>query len=271
MKTTFLNRKTLLLALILLVLALGFCSNTSKSAQGDTVSQGRTTFVFIDKTTSVDPDSFIMAKNRSWLQKVIKENALEAGDKIVLSFIYDNTSSASNKTEFLFHPPQMETRGMSSSEARIAKVKYDKRVRAYRKNFAEKIITQAFSHEPCLSGTDVVGSIQLLSNLSSVYSSHILKAYYFSDMQECSLFRYMYCGDANSKLKSFEQAQKMGEEDYQRIIQRYQLSTDCLKSISEITVIFPATELDSDEAFALLPQYWNSIFKDFGVPSINYY
>lgn len=271
MKTSIVNKRTFFYALILLVLALGFCSNTSTPAQGSTQSHGRTTFIFVDKSSSVNPDSFVLEKNTSWLRKTIRENVLETGDKIVLSYIYDNTSSATNKVEFTYRLPKKDTRRMSPSEARIAKIKYDKRVRAYKKNFTEKIIEQAFSFEPNLSGTDVVGSIQLLSNLTASYSNSTQKVIYFSDMQECSPFRYLYCGGSNSKLKSFEHAQKLAKEDYQRITKRYQLSADCLKNISEITVIFPATELDSDEAFALIPQYWNCIFKGFGVQSINYF
>ncbi len=271
-RTFFKKSKFLQTFLLLITFGLLFSNSISLFSQSQKQLQGRATIVFIDKTMSAEPDSFIIEKNNSWLKRIIKENAIELGDKIILSFIYENTSSSTNKFEFAYRPPKLQEVRMSSSEARIAKVKYNKLLRAYKKSFTTKIHAQAFSHEANRTSTDVVGSIKLLSDISSQYNGYTLKAYFFSDMQECSPFRYLYCGSSKSKLSSFEQAQSLANLDVKRLLKRYQLSDTCLKNISEITIIFPAKEMDANKAFTILPMYWDYIFKHFGVKQqINYH
>ncbi len=232
-------------------------------------AQDRTTVVFIDKTMSVEQDSLVHENNCQWLRKIVKENVQEAGDKIILSFIFENTSSLANKYEFTYRPPKPQTGRMSSSEARIVKVKYAKRLRSYKKRFSKKILDKAFSSSLTGSSTDVIGTIKLLSDFSKETQQPI-KSFYFSDMQECSHFRELACGNRTKKVTTYNQAQLLGKEDYQRVQQRYQLARDCLRQVSEITVIFPAKEMDTNTSYAILPQYWTVLFKSLGVKSITY-
>jgi len=268
MKTrTFFSYRTLFIVLILLLLSLGLCRNTSAALADGVVSKGQTTIVFIDKTMSTKLDSVIQEKNTSWLRKVIKEHLLQSGDKIIVSFIFENTASPSNLYEFTYRPPMPKMGNMSSSEARLEKVKYNRRLRGYQKSFTQKVIQKSFSSEANRKTTDVVGTIKLLSDISKDDSGNNLHVYYFSDMLECTSFRSL-----NAKiLKSFENAQTLGKKDVSRIKQRYQLADNCLKNIPEVVVIFPATEMDSNKAFVLLPEYWNVVFKSFGVSIIHYY
>lgn len=257
--------------IILFVLGFSLSTPTKTVAQNTNQSQARTTIVFVDKTVSVVPDSFIKNKNETWLIRIIRENIRESGDKIIISFIFENTSSATNQFEFVYREPRQRTGRMSSSEARIAKMKHDKRLRASKRSFTAKVMERAFSFEPSLAGTDVVGSIKLLSDVSKANSQQILKAYFFSDMQECSEFRYLFCGASQYALKSIDHALSLAKKDFPRIIQRYQLRDNSLKSFTEISIIFPAQELDADRAFALLPTYWSYIFSECGVSQIYYY
>jgi len=272
MKTrSFLRKKSFYIMIILLMLSLGFCSNTSMPSKDNTQSKGRTTIVFIDKTLSTAVDSIVEQKNQFWMKKIIKENVLQRGDKLILSYIYENTASPTNIFEYTYQPPKPSERQMSSSEARIEKVKYSKRLRAYKKSFTEKTLQKAFSHEANRKSTDVVGSIKLLADISKSNDGSSIKVFYLSDMLECSMFRYLDFGNPKGSTTSFEQAQSLGKKDVPRILKRYQLTNDCLKNISEITIIFPATEMDANKAFTLLPEYWNVVFKSVGISTIHYY
>ena len=268
MKTrTFFSYRTLFIVLLLLLLSLGLCRNTSAALPDGVISKGQTTVVFIDKTLSTTLDSMIQEKYNSWLRKVIKERVLQAGDKIIVSFVYENTASPANLYRFTYRPPMPNEGNMSSSEARLEKVKYSKRLRGYQKRFTQQVIQKGLTPEANRKTTDVVGTIKLLSDISKANSGNNLHVYYFSDMLECTSFRSL-----NAKiLKSFTNAQTLGNKDVSRIKQRYQLADDCLKNIPEITVIFPATEMDANTAFTLLPEYWNVVFKSFGVLTIHYY
>jgi len=268
MKTrTFFNSRTLILVLLLWLMSLGFCSNKIAKSPGGKASPEQTTIVFIDKTLSTTLDSIIREKNTSWMRKVIKEHILQAGDRIIVSFIYENTASLANLYEFIYQPPKPSERQMSSSEARMEKLKYSKRLRSYKNSFTQKVLQKAFSPEANRKSTDVVGTIKLLSDISNTDSVNNLRVYFFSDMLECTSFRYLNA----TSLKSFENAQTLGKKDVSRIKQRYQLADNCLKNIPEVVVIFPATEMDSNKAFVLLPEYWNVVFKSFGVSIIHYY
>lgn len=272
MKTsTLFSMNGLALFLFISFLFFGFAINKHATAQDKPSSQNTTTVVFIDKTVSVKMDSFIKEKNQSWLRRILKQNIVVPGDKIVLSYIYENTASSSNKFTFIYHPPKERTDRMSSSEARMAKIKHKKRLRAYQKNFIARIIAKAFSFEPSLSGTNVVGSIKLLSDISKAKPNQILKAVYISDMQECSAFRMLYCGSSAHTIKSFDHALSLAKKDYPRLIQKYKLSNKCLRNFVEIIVVFPAQELDTDQAFAILPTYWSYLFSQCGVNEINYH
>ena len=99
----------------------------------------------------------------AWL---LQTNPTTQTAAIIISFIFENTSSATNQFEFVYREPRQRTGRMSSSEARIAKMKHDKRLRASKRNFMAKVMESAFSFEPSLAGTDVVGSIKLLSDVS---------------------------------------------------------------------------------------------------------
>ena len=268
MKTrTFFSYRTFFIVLLLLLLSLGLCSNTSAALPDGASSIGKTTIVFIDKTMSTKLDSIIQEKNIFWMRKIIKDHVLQSEDKIIVSFIYENTASPTNLYEFIYRPPMPNEGKMSSSEARLEKVKYSKRLRGYQKSFTQKVIQKAFSPEANRKSTDVVGSIKLLSDVSMADSGNAMYVYYFSDMLECTSFRYL-----NAKiLNSYATAQSLGKKDVCRILERYQLSADCLKNIPAITVIFPATEMDANAAFTLLPEYWNVVFKSFGVSIIHYY
>jgi hypothetical protein len=164
MKTrTIFNFRTLFIVLLLLLLSLGFCSITSAELPDWKASTGQTTVVFIDKTLSTTLDSIIREKNTTWMRKVIKAHILKAGDRIIVSFIYENTASPANLYEFIYRPPMPKGGNMSSSEARFEKVKYSKRLRGYQTNYTQKVIQKAFFPEANRKSTDVVGTIKLLS------------------------------------------------------------------------------------------------------------
>jgi hypothetical protein len=272
MKTSALfSMNSQVLFLLIFCLLLGFTNSTNVIAQDKLSSRNTTTVVFIDKTTSIETDSFIIEKNQSWLRRILKQNIIVTGDQIILSYIYQNTASSSNKTVFTYRPPKERTGRMSSSEARMAKIKHKKRLRAYQNSFIDRIIANAFSSQPSLSGTNVIGSFKILSDISIANPKHQLKAVYISDMQECSSFRKLFCESSHNSIKSFNHALTLAKKDYPRIIQKYQLNKNCLQEYNEIIVVFPARELDTDPAFAILPTYWSYLFSQCGVNKINYH
>lgn len=272
MKTsTFFSLNRLDMFLFIHFLFFGLANANHVITQDKVSNKNTTTVVFIDKTTSVETNSFITAKNQSWLRRILKQSFVVSGDKIILSYIFQNTASSSNKTVFTYHPPTERTDRMSSSEARVAKIKYKKRLRAYQNNFIDRIITKAFSSQPSLSGTNVIGSFKILSDISIANPKHKLKAVYISDMQECSSFQKLFCESSTHSIKSFNHALSLAKKDYPRLIQKFRLNKKCLQNYLEIIVVFPAQELDTDPAFAILPTYWTYLFSQCGVNEINYH
>ncbi len=270
-QTFFNSMKSRGILTFLLLLGFAFGNITNVMAQKKVSVKNRTSVLFIDKSTSTEADAFIEQKNKKWLRKAIKENVQTDGDKIIVSFIFENTSNITNKYEFIYHPPRPKTGRMSTNEMRIAKVKFTKRLRAYKKNFATKILTTAFTKESKATATDVVGSIKLLTDISTANSGQVIKVFYFSDMQECSSFKHLSCGHPKSSVTSFDHARTLAQKDVKRIVARYKLSKSCLKNVAGISVIFPSKELDTNHAFSILPEYWNFIFNELGVSHINFY
>jgi len=254
----------------LFILGFVFGNVASLMAQSKESVRNRTTVLFIDKTTSTEADNFITEKNQKWVKKAIKENVLTDGDKIIVSFIFENTSNITNKYEFIFHPPKKKTRRMSTNEARLAKVKYAKRMRSYKKNFTDKVLATAFTIKAEATATDVVGSIKILADIATANSGQVIKAFYFTDLQECSHFMHRMCGHPKSEISSFDHARTLAQKDVMRIVARYKLSNNCLKNVAEISVIFPSKMLGTNIAFSVLPEYWNVIYNELGVSHINY-
>ena len=262
------NSRDIITFLFILVLVFGNVASLMAQTKKSVIN--RTTVLFIDKTTSTEADNFITEKNQNWVKKAIKENVLSDGDKIIVSFIFENTSNITNKYEFVFHPPKMKTGRMSTNEARMAKVKYARRMRSYKKNFTDKVLATAFTIKAEATATDVVGSIKILSDIATANSGQVIKAFYLSDLQECSSFNHIACGHPKSEISSFDHARTLAKKDVKRILARYKLSNNCLKNVAEITVIFSSKKLDTNTAFSILPEYWNVIFNQLGISHINY-
>ncbi len=229
-----------------------------------------TCIVFIDKSGSVNSDSPVLQMYRERLASILSRNVTKRGDVVVVSFIYEQTDNKANQYVFPYDPPQSRDKKMSSNAKRMEQIRYNQRLRAYKKTFAETVMEKAFAVAPSRTQTDIVGSISKLVDLTASGSNRNYRAYYFSDMVESSAFRSMSFSSSGG-MQSLADAEQLAKSDFSKILQRYNLKQNCLSQISEICVFFPAVEMDMNRAFSIVPGYWDYIFHQFGVKTINYY
>lgn len=238
----------------------------------DTHVQNQTTIVFVDKSLSSHlEDSFVRQKYLHWFDKIVESHIRTPGDRIYISFIYENTGNRSNRTVFEYSPPLEDYSGMSSNEKRLATIQFKKRLENYREKFIQSIITKAFAPETNRMQTDIFGSIPHIFDIAEQRTGRRLQVYFLSDMVECSDFLCLSFGSGTGSIHSNETAQEQAKKDLEQIQTRFQLSSDCLSGINTLTVIFPSKEIDDRLEFSLAPAYWTTIFKGLGVQKINYY
>ena len=247
-----------------------FLASCSMLENKPVVIKNTSTIIFVDKSGSVSTDSSVLQKNNEILNSIITEKAVNEGDEIIVSFIYEQTSNRSNHYVFTYRPPTLDVSGKSSNVARLTNVKHKQRIRSYNKQFSSKVIEKAFSILPSRKRTDVIGSIKKLTDLTSANDSRDYFVYYFSDMIEYSDFRRMHFGKNDNTITSYSEAQSLAKKDVPRIIKKLDLQENCLSGISEISIIFPAEIMHVNQAFTFLPEYWNYIFKHLEVKKINY-
>lgn len=258
-------KKTIILITIILH---ALVLNASVQAQSKKV-QPTTTVVFVDKTLSSKSNPFIMEKNKKWLIKTLRRNVNRGGDGVILSFIFSNTASASNEFSFSFHAPRKRSGHMSPNDKKIADIQYKSRLRSAKRKYIKDVVAHAFNYKPSLNGTNVVGLIKKLSDISKANPKGRIKAIVLSDLVECSSFQHLNCH--KKRVSSIGHAQKLAKQDLTRVIKKYHLSKNCLKNISQITIVFPAKQLDGNIAFTTLPTYWKFILQSLGARNISFH
>ncbi len=266
------NKSKILVCHIFVLLVLFYMPLSLKTyakGEGNPPAALETCIVFIDKSGSVSTDPSVLARSREQLTTIFSEHVTQPGDILVVSFIYEQTDNKANQYVFRYDPPQPRDKKMSSNEARLEKIRYNQRLRSYKKEFAKQVIEKAFATAPSRKQTDIVGSIPKLVDLVASDSNRNYRAYYFSDMINFSGFRKMLFSSSTG-ISSLSDAEQIAKSDFPKILQRYNLKQNCLSHILEITVFFPAVEMDMNKAFSVIPGYWDYIFRQCGVKAITY-
>ncbi len=244
------------------------CSSSPSGVERITQSKNKTSIVFIDKSGSISKDSLILQMYQSQLTSIISNTINVNGDKVILSFIYEQTDNKANQYVFTYKPPTERKSTGRGNNKRLEKIRFNQRLRSYNKQFTNQVLLKAFSTPSSRSQTYIVGSIAKMRDLVVQDSSHQYSVYFFSDMIESSSFRNM--SFSKGGIQSYSEAERLAKTDFSRISKQFYLKKNCLSLIEEITVIFPAKEMDTNKAFAVIPAYWDYIFRQFGVQRINY-
>ncbi len=239
----------------------------SSCAKEEPAPEKELAVLFVDKSTSTTPDDFIRSKEQKWLRDICAKHR-SVGTTFVVSYLFANTANVTNKHVIPYDPPKPKTKLSANNQKQLAKIKYEKRLRRYDQRFMTQLQEKVFSSAKLPSGSNIVGSLKQISDLMTDFPGHKVSVYYFSDMQECSDFRAMYCQDGKPP-NSYEEMQKLAQEDFQRLGKKYQLADSFLSKVNEIEVIFSAREMDQSDAFELVPVYWKSLLASFGASSPN--
>lgn len=224
-------------------------------------AQNRTTVILVDNSASLSQDSSLLRQKARNIMEVAGKAIRSKGDRVILAYIYENSSSVSNGTEFVFDPPILNTVGMGVQQTRLAEINFKKKYKKARKRFLVTVVKQAIAYEPDRPGTHILSTLSLLQRWNRQYGS--LDVAFFSDMIEnSSEFRHLN----NTKFKDIQQATITGQNDAQKVAHTYGLSEKFLNDVS-VTVWLPVKDMDNREVFRWIKPYWLGVFSSFGLSS----
>ncbi len=246
---------------LIIILALNITTTSYTQLYDDTI-----TIIFSDKTTSTKNSSFIQLKNKKWLNRILGKSTSQNNATIITSYLYSQTAIASNVHTFRYQEPTSIGSPKNALEDKMESLKLKRRKRTYKKGFFSKVEQMVFSDKKDHIGSNIIGSIKQMHDLSKAYPSSSLDVYFFSDMIEHSDFRKM--ASDSLLFSSYLEAELQAEKDYEKIQKKYLLGQKPLKAIRGITVILPTDELDKNALFEYAPIYWQKLFGLLGVPHI---
>lgn len=219
--------------------------------------------IFSDKTTSTQVDSFIQAKNQTWL-KNLSDKHKKNGTVFIVSYLFANTANVTNKHFVEYAPPVLRGDIHEPTAKKMAKRKYENRKKEYDLRFDERLANKVFSSKKLPSGSNIVGSLKQISDVIQDYPDYKISLYLFSDAQECSDFRKMYCGGATPP-SSYNEVKEWAKKDFERLKEKYHLQDSVLQQVSDLHIILPAHEMEQSDAYELVPLYWKELLKSFGL------
>ena len=223
-------------------------------------AQNTISFVGVDYSLStVNSSKGLEAKNRNLL-KVLLERIQTNGDRVVISFIYENSASVSNQKEFVFKYERPEIKSRRPNTIKAKNREYDEQEKRAKILFIRTVAKYAFSHKPDRPSTHILSMLSLLQNVKNEYGK--FNIYLFSDMLEASDRRVL----GNTTFDSAEEAKKVGTSDAEKVAQFYGLENDLLHDV-QIKVFLPNEDMDNQTVNQFLNHYWLGAFGRFGLLS----
>jgi len=241
-----------ILILIFLVFCLGLQAQT----------ETKTTVIFIDNSASSVDDSSVLDSKRENLLETVWNAAQIDGSIVILSYIYENSSSVSNKRVFKFEAPKLDETALVGSELDFERERLLDAIEEERAYFTELVVEKALAYKPDRPATYILSTLSLLQSWKQEYGS--LNVAYFSDMIEASNVRAL----ANTKFSTLEQARNLGRVDAKKTADTYELKSHFLKDVS-VSVFLPVQDMDNRKVFRFLPAYWGEVFSSVGLSSSN--
>ncbi|MGG8496827.1 hypothetical protein ACQY1Q_10445 [Tenacibaculum sp. TC6] len=230
-------------------------------AQIDSKNTQKTTVVVIDKSEEIT-DKVILEKCRQKLQTIIWNACQKNGDKIVISYIFENSGSMTNKTEFTLTLPSLDIAKLSPQKQKLMRRKFESIIKQKRISFVKEVTQKALSYNKERPRSHILDVLPLLSKFRQIYGVYDL--YFISDLIEFSTYRNLH----KTHFSSANSAQKIGQQDAKKIARKFNLQESFLQGIS-IYVYFPVNEMETRPIFEWLPYYWNSVFQTYGANPTN--
>ncbi len=247
----------------LIVFSLGCAPVESISVSDEVV------LVFVDKTTSSKSDSFIQAKNEQWITKMFEKHQ-KHGAIFITSYIYSNTAQYGNKEVMRYEIPEQDIQTHDPTQRKMAQMKLEELKESYDAHFIESLTEKFNAGMKQSSGSNIIGSLKQIQEITEEYRGKDVFIYYYSDMLECSDFRAMWCNGVE-EAKSYNEILDWAEKDIIRAKRKYNITDKSMDQVSEITVVLPATHLDSQTSHELAPIYWEKVFSAFGCDNVSFY
>ncbi len=250
----------ILKVLILFVTVVCFSCGGDSSENQETVKQPNIhTLIFIDKTESVDVTKpFVAGKYQTALKQIIEENVNQAGDKVEVYYIHENTSKARTMT-MTARSNMGDIYGMNVTDLEAAKTAFNLSLRKERGIFSQQAIQRLMTMNNGSSNleTNVTASIQVIAKAAETAAD--VRVYYFSDMVESlKSGRDFHVNPP----KTAEEATEWAKVDAEKL-QKYVIGNPMITMI----LPFEATS-SSKENNPNVTAYWQSLFENLGVGNV---
>ncbi len=216
-------------------------------------TQHKGLILFIDHSSSMTTHDFSQTESRI-LRKLLIDHFKNNGDFVVVSYLFSNTASISNKTEYVFRFKPLSTKGLSSQEAALKKANYQGHKRRYKNTLIERILRNKMTNVPKANQSEILESLVQINRIKD--KALQLEIIYLSDMEESSDYRLFR--EINSVTKAIDCAKK----DLKTLISDYHLPTYIIKP-TRIKCYFPSNTLDNKNALLYVEAYWREIFQSF--------
>lgn len=236
------------------------------SCGGDTSENEKTeklpnihSIIFIDKTESVDASKpFVADKYQTALRQIIEENIRQAGDKLDVYFIHENTAKARTMS-VVARSSLGRTEGMNATDLEAAETTFKLMLRKEQQIFTQRVLQQLMAENAGLSNqeTNISASIPIISKAAATGTeTHV---YYFSDMVE--------------SVKSGRDFHKNPPRDDVQASEWAAADAENFKGTSlagtKIIMILPFEPTSSSkENNPTVTAYWNTVFEELGVNGV---
>lgn len=264
--------KNITLKILALIFGIGLFISCSSSGIETKEPDNSLSILFVDKTISLDENSEeIIQKLEEESRNFLEKNISNSGDEIIISYIFSNTASPANRFPFQYSPPAINTVGIYGINKELMEIEHLKRIKKYKEQFISKVLHKMFDLKADGSSTNVIGSIPTMKEIIEKTKANNINVLYLSDMKETSSFRFLkFNSCCDGSIINVKQAVELAEKDFIRVKKTFLMEDFCLKNINTISVVFPTERLDEDGSYELLPHYWRTLFKDFGITNISF-
>ncbi len=213
------------------------------------------TFIFIDKTASVDvTDDFVYQKYSGIIKEAIESHVRKAGDKLDIYFIHENT--AKGRSLSLVSRTEMEdTNGMNATDLEAATTNYEFSLKKEHAVFIRQALARLKQKNGGSSNeeTNISASLPIVSTAAAEDAS--VYVYYLSDMVESVKAGRDF---HKSPPSGNSQATEWAEQDLSA-------HSDLNLSGAEVTFVLPFEATSSSrENNPNVTVYWQQIFEGLG-------
>lgn len=215
-----------------------------------------TTLFLIDNSEEIK-DEKLLQKRKTRFQEDVWRSLKKDGDKVAISYLYEMTSSISNRKVYTLKLKPLRTEKLTNQQAKIAKIRYQKYVKHKRRELVIDITNEVLQFNETRKASHILSALSHIAFFKKKYN--VDRIYFHSDMVENSPIRSHYKTRINSPYK----AKELGKKDALIIQKKYLLDDNFLKDV-QITIYMPLKAMETRKMFEWIPLYWGGVFDFFG-------